>query len=77
MSDDKIAFAIDKMLTEGIVDSGDAETLGIGVITDAVVQDFYTKMVAAGVIEDGLDIQAAYTTEFVGKGFGMELKPGG
>lgn len=77
MSDDKIAFAIDKMLTEGIVDSGDAETLGIGVITDAVVQDFYTKMVAAGVIEDGLDIKAAYTTEFVGKGLGMDIKPGG
>jgi NitT/TauT family transport system substrate-binding protein len=77
MTDDKIAFAIDKMLTEGIVDSGDAETMGIGVITDAKVADFYAKMVAAGVIEDGLDLATAYTTQFVGQGLGMDLKPGG
>lgn len=74
MSDDKIAYAISKMKSEGIVDSGDAETLGIGVITDAKVGDFYAKMVASGVIEDGIDWKAAYTTEFVGAGLGMDLK---
>lgn len=74
MTQDKIDYAIEKMLSEGIVDSGDAETMGIGVITDEKVKDFYDKMVTAGVIGDDLDWQAAYTTEFVGNGVGMDLK---
>ena len=74
MTDDKIAFAIEKMLENGIVDSGDALEMGIGVITDEKVQDFYAKMVDAGVIDAGLDLSATYSTEFVGKGVGMDLK---
>ncbi len=74
MSSDKIAYAIGKMKEWGIVDSGDAETMGIGVITDAKVSDFYDKMVAAGVVKEGLDFSATYTTDFVGKGVGMDLK---
>ncbi|MDA8585487.1 ABC transporter substrate-binding protein [Rhodobacteraceae bacterium] len=74
MTADKIAYAIDKLKAWGIVDSGDAETLGIGVITDQTVDDFYAKMVAAGVVEDGIDYKGTYTTEFVGKGVGMDLK---
>ena len=73
MTDDKMDFAISKMIENGIVLSGDAEELGIAVITDDQVEDFYTKMVEAGVIEAGLDYKAAYTTEFVGNGLGKEL----
>ena len=75
MTDDKIAYAIDKMKEWGIVDSGDAETMGIGVITDAVVENFYNLMVESGVVDEGIEITATYTTEFVGKGVGMDLKP--
>lgn len=74
MTDDKIAYAIEKMLEFGIVDSGDAETKGIGVITDEAVGSFYDKMVAAGVVAEGVDYKTAYTTDFVGKGVGMDLK---
>mgnify|MGYP001825743955 CR=1 FL=1 len=74
MTDDKIAYAIDKMKSWGIVDSGDAESMGIGVITDDVVNNFYSLMVDAGVVESGIDISATYTTDFVGKGVGMDLK---
>lgn len=73
MTDDKIAFAIEKMKEHGIVDSGDTLEAGIGVITDAQVGDFYAKMVEAGVIGE-VHWQSAYTTEFVGKGVGMDLK---
>lgn len=73
MTPDKIEYAIGKMKSEGIVVSGDAETAGIGVMTDAKIQGFYDKMVAAGVVEAGLDFTATYTTEFVGKGLGMDL----
>jgi NitT/TauT family transport system substrate-binding protein len=75
MTEDKIDYAIDRMLAEGIVDSGDALTMGIGAINSDVVADFYGKMVTAGVIEDGLDWKTAYTTEFVNQGVGMDLKP--
>ena len=74
MSMDKIEYAIDKMKAWGIVDSGDTETMGIGVITDAKVEDFYNKMVEAGVVGDGIDYKKTYTTAFVGKGVGMDLK---
>ncbi|MEM0949623.1 MAG: ABC transporter substrate-binding protein [Pseudomonadota bacterium] len=74
MSDDKITYAIGKMKEWGIVDSGDALEMGIGVITDAKVEDFYNKMVEAGVVEAGLDYSATYTTDFVGKGVGKDLK---
>lgn len=75
MTQDKIDYAIDKMLSEGIVDSGDALEMGIGAINPDKVADFYTKMVDAGVIDDGIDITQAYTTEFVNAGLGMDLKP--
>ncbi|MEL6642178.1 MAG: ABC transporter substrate-binding protein [Pseudomonadota bacterium] len=73
MTQDKIDYAISKMKSEGIVVSGDAETMGIGVITDAKVEDFYNKMVAAGVIEAGLDFKSTYTTDFVGNGLGIDM----
>lgn len=74
MTSDKIAYAIEKMKENGIVDSGDSLELGIGVITDQKVEDFFNKMVEAGVIEADVDWKAAYTTEFVGNGLGMDLK---
>ncbi|WP_425093227.1 ABC transporter substrate-binding protein [Tropicimonas sp. S265A] len=77
MTADKIEYAIGKMKEWGIVDSGDALEMGIGAINPDVVADFYAKMVAAGVIEDGLDIAASYDTQFVNAGLGMDLKPEG
>ncbi|MBC2861195.1 ABC transporter substrate-binding protein [Stappia sp. 28M-7] len=74
MTDEQIAFSIDKMKEYGIVDSGDSETMGIGAMTDERMTDFYQKMVKAGVIEDGLDIKKTYTLEFVNKGVGLDLK---
>lgn len=74
MSDDQIAYAVDKMKEFGIVDSGDAETMGIGVITEEKVKDFYDKMVKAGVIGDTIDWKASFDTSFAGKGVGMDLK---
>ena len=74
MSDDKIAYAIDRMKAVGIVDSGDALTLGIGAITEQKVGDFFNKMVNAGVIDSSIPWQQAFTTEFANKGVGMDLK---
>ena len=75
LSDQQIAFSINAMKEQGIVDSGDALSLGIGAITDERVNDFYDKMLKAGLYQEGeVDISKAYTTRFVNKGVGMDIK---
>ena len=74
MSDEQIAFSIEKMKEYGIVDSGDALDLGIGAMTDATIKDFYDKMVEVGVTDGGLDISAIYSLEFANSGAGLAAK---
>jgi len=74
MPGDLIDFGRKTMIAQGIVDSGDAETLGIGAMTDARWQAFYRAMTAVGVYKPGIDIEKAYTTRFVDKRVGMALK---
>jgi NitT/TauT family transport system substrate-binding protein len=75
MTQDRIDYAIDRMKSEGIVDSGDALELGIGALSAARVGEFYGKMVDAGVVAEGIDWRAAFTADFVNRGVGMDLKP--
>jgi len=72
MSDAQIAYSYDKMKEYGIIDSGDAKTLGIGAMTDARWQAFYESAVAVGLYPKGLDYKRAYTLQFVDKKHGME-----
>jgi NitT/TauT family transport system substrate-binding protein len=74
MTDGQIEYTIGKMKSFGLLESGAALEKGIGCMEDAVVQDFYDKMVSAGVVKAGLDFKKAYTTEYVCKGVGMDLK---
>jgi NitT/TauT family transport system substrate-binding protein len=76
MTDGQIAYTTAKMKEYGLLESGEALDQGIGCMTDAHVAEFYKKMVEAGVVKDGLDLSGAYTTEYVCKGTGMELKKG-
>lgn len=59
----------------GIVDSGDSLTGGIGTMTLARWQSFYTVMAEAGLYPKGIDISKAFTTQFVGQGHGLDMKP--
>lgn len=74
MTDDKIAYAVEKMKEYGIVDSGDSLEKGIGVITPEKVKDFYDKMVEVGVVGGDIDWEATFDSQFVGAGVGMDLK---
>ena len=74
MSDEQIAFSIEKLKEYGIVDSGDTEEMGIGAMTDERIADFYQKMVDAGVMDEGIDIKKSYTLDFVNNGVGLDLK---
>jgi NitT/TauT family transport system substrate-binding protein len=74
MTDALLAYSIAKMKEYGIVDSGDSLKLGIGAMTDARMKGFLDTMVRAGVVKAGLDYKRAYTTQFVNKGVGLDLR---
>jgi NitT/TauT family transport system substrate-binding protein len=75
LSDAGITFAIARMKEYGIVDSG--SSLGIGAITGERVENFFNKMVKAGVQRPTTDWRRAIDTRFVNKGFGTELRKAG
>ena len=74
MTDDLLAYS--RRQDEGVRHRrlGDALTLGIGAMTDARMQDFFDKMVRAGVVKAGLDYRKAYTLKFVNKKVGLDLR---
>lgn len=75
MTDGLLAYSIAKMKEYGIVDSGDSLKLGIGAMTDVRMKSFFDTMVRAGVVDKNLDYKRAYTTQFVNKGVGVDLRP--
>jgi NitT/TauT family transport system substrate-binding protein len=69
MSDAQISYA--KMKEYGH-HSGDAQTLGIGAMTDARWQGFFESAAVVGLYPKGLDFKKAYTPQFVDKKHGLE-----
>jgi NitT/TauT family transport system substrate-binding protein len=74
MTDDLLAYSVDKMKEYGIVDSGDALEVGIGAMTDARMKSFFDKMARAGVVRN-IDYAKSYTLQFVNKRVGVDLRP--
>ncbi|PSB22456.1 nitrate ABC transporter substrate-binding protein [filamentous cyanobacterium CCP1] len=68
MTDEQIAYGIEKMKEYGIVVSGDAESLGIGAMTDDRWRSFFETLTEQGVFNPETDYTQAYTLEFVNKG---------
>src|SRR6266566_4315703 len=76
MTDELLAYSLNKMKEYGIVDSGDTSRDGIGAMTDARAASFFDKMVRAGVVRPDIDFRKAYTLRFVNKGVGLDLRKG-
>jgi len=74
-SDDLLKYAHDMMKAQGIVDSGDSKQLGIGAMSDARWQDFFTVMAGEGLYPKDLDWKKGYTLRFVNQRVGMSAKP--
>ncbi|HEX2944051.1 MAG TPA: ABC transporter substrate-binding protein [Rhodopila sp.] len=74
MTDALIDYGRNALKTHGIVDSGDAETMGIGAMTAARWAAFYQETADAGVYPKGLDVTKAYTLQFIDHKVGMDLK---
>ena len=72
---DLIAQSIALMKELGVVDSGDAQTLGIGAMKPERIKDFYDKMVRAGLYKPGeVDLSKVATMQFVNHGTGVALE---
>ncbi|MFT4267639.1 MAG: ABC transporter substrate-binding protein [Xenophilus sp.] len=58
-------YKMKQIRERGLVDSGDAATMGPGAMSDARWKAFFEVMAQAGVFPAGLDYKAAYTLRFV------------
>ena len=65
MAQDVLDQAREKLKSYGIVDSGDAQTAGVGVMTDARWAEFFDLAAAQGVYPKDMDYKRAYTLQFV------------
>ncbi|MGJ3247107.1 MAG: ABC transporter substrate-binding protein [Elainellaceae cyanobacterium] len=68
MTDELLAYGFEKMNEYGIVMSGEADTQGIGAMTDERWQSFFDTMLEAGIYSADTDYTQAYSLEFVNKG---------
>src|SRR6266851_1796029 len=65
MSDEQIAFGVEQMKALKVVDGGDAQTLGIGMMTEARWKATYDFMVAGGLLKPEVDWKQGFTDKFV------------
>ena len=57
-------FKMDQMKARGLVDGGDAESLGLGAMTAARWKSFFDVMTKAGIYPASLDVTTAYSLDF-------------
>ncbi|MBA4013961.1 MAG: nitrate ABC transporter substrate-binding protein [Phenylobacterium sp.] len=65
MTQDVLNQAREKLKSYGIVDSGDAQAGGIGVMTNARWAEFFNVASSQGVYPKDMDYKSAYTLQFV------------
>jgi NitT/TauT family transport system substrate-binding protein len=65
MGDAQIAFGIKRMNELHIVDGGDAQTMGIGIITEPRWKQTYDLMVSADLLPKDTDWKKGFTTDYV------------
>jgi NitT/TauT family transport system substrate-binding protein len=68
MTDELLAYGLQKLKDYGVIASGDAATKGIGVMTDERWKAFFDSMVETGLLKKDTPYQKAYTLKFIGKG---------
>jgi NitT/TauT family transport system substrate-binding protein len=75
LTDEEMEISVALMKEQGIVDSGDALTKGIGTMNEARIKDFFEKMVKAGLYKAGeIDLAKVATMSFVNRGIGLDVK---
>lgn len=75
MTDGLLQYGRQMLLQHGIVESGDAATLGIGAMTAIRWESFLRSMSQQGLYPPDLDLSRAYTLDYVNKGIGVTARP--
>lgn len=71
----ELESSVDLMKAQGIVDSGESLTAGIGAMNVERIRDFYGQMVKAGLYQPGdVDLDKVATTRFVNRRVGVDEK---
>jgi NitT/TauT family transport system substrate-binding protein len=71
----EIEASVALMKQQGIVDSGEASSAGIGAMNAGRIRDFYSQMVKAGLYKAGeVDLDKVATFQFVNQGVGQDAK---
>jgi NitT/TauT family transport system substrate-binding protein len=66
MSDEQLAYSVDKLKEMGMVTGGDAATQGIGIMTDARIKASYDFLLSTKLIEPGkVAMEDVYNTSFI------------
>jgi NitT/TauT family transport system substrate-binding protein len=65
LQDDQLAYALSKLKEHKLIDGGEAAKSGIGTMTDARWRETHKYMVSAGLLKPDVDVQRAYTLQFV------------
>ncbi len=66
MTEEQLAYSVAKLKELGIVTGGDAQRLGIGIVTEARLKASYDLLVGHGIIEPAkVDFAKTFSTEFV------------
>ncbi|MGH7001115.1 MAG: ABC transporter substrate-binding protein [Stellaceae bacterium] len=74
-TDALLAYARSTMASHGIVDSGDAKTLGVGAMTDARWRAFFDVIAKQGLYSADMNYRQAYTLRFVDHRVGLKTQP--
>ena len=75
MTEAEMEASVALMKSQGIVDSGEAASKGIGAMNAGRVKDFHDQMVKAGLYKAGeVDLAQVATYQFVNKGVGQDIK---
>ena len=73
MTEAEMEASVALMKSQGIVESGEASSKGIGAMNAKRVEDFYDQMVKAGLYKAGdVDLKKVAVYEFVNKGIGLK-----
>lgn len=75
MTEAEMEASVALMKQQGIVDSGESLTGGIGAMSQARIADFYAQMVKAGLYKQGeVDLSKVAALQFVNKKVGLDRK---
>ena len=75
MGEDELVASRQRLLSDGIVESGDAQRWGIGTLKRERAAHFLEQMIQAGLYKPGeVDLSAVLVEQFVNRGTGLDLK---